>query len=36
MPYGSKAYAYGALSGKDVGSVPIGDLIFKKKSVEGY
>lgn len=35
MPYGSTAYVYGGLSLEAVGSIPIGDLIFRKKTVSG-
>jgi NADPH:quinone reductase-like Zn-dependent oxidoreductase len=36
MPYGSSAFVYGGLGLQSVGQVTIQDLIFRKKSIQGY
>lgn len=36
MPHGSTVYAYGRLSGEPIGKISVADLIFEKKSINGY
>lgn len=36
MPEGSALYLYGALSGKTLSELPASDVIFKKKSIQGF